>query len=180
MGAVPGTIEELTAREALHRLVVTYSRAVDRRDFVLLRSLYDDAAYEEHGAMFQGGPDAYVDFVRRAVSAYDSTVHYVVHALFEVRGDEAEGEVHKLNYHRTGGDTPYEIVTGSRSLDRYRRSGGAWRFLSRSITLDWAVKREVSALAYQDFAAGSPPGRPGPDDLSYHALQWFGRANPTV
>lgn len=176
MGVAPSSPDDLLARDALQRLVVAYSRAVDRRDFALLRSLYDDDAYEDHGAMFQGGADAYVAFVSRAVASYEATTHYVVHTAFEVRGDEAEGEVHKLNYHRTGGDGAYEIVTGSRSFDLYVQRGGTWRFLRRSIALDWAVRREVGAEAYRDFAAGSPPGRPGPEDPSYAMLRWFGRS----
>ncbi|MCI5074468.1 nuclear transport factor 2 family protein [Oricola sp.] len=175
MGIRDATIEETIARESLRRLVTAYSRAVDRRDFALLRSLYHDDAFEEHGNMFAGNADDYVAFVRRALSNYEMTDHYVVNMTFEIDGDEAEGEVYKINYHRTSGPDAEEVVTGSRSLDRYRRRQGEWRFLSRSITLDWAQKRPVDRSAYEDFAAGSPPGKAGPDDLSYSLLQLFKR-----
>lgn len=175
MGIREADLEELAARDSLRRLVTAYSRAVDRRDFPLLRSLYHDDAYEEHGEMFVGGPEAYVAFVEKALSNYAATAHYVVNTNFEIDGDRAEGEVYKINYHRTHGPDAYEIITGSRSLDRYRRDKGEWRFLGRSITLDWSNKRAVDADAYRDFAAGSPPGRPGPDDLSYEVLKLFGR-----
>jgi hypothetical protein len=175
MGIRDTSIEELIARDSLRRLVTAYSRAVDRRDFSLLRSLYHDDAFEEHGGMFSGGPDAYVAFVGKAISAYEASAHYVVNMSFEIDGDEAEGEIYKINYHRTHGPDAYEIVTGSRSLDRYSRRDGEWRFTSRSITLDWARKRAVDADAYKDFAAGSPPGKAGADDLSYQLLQLFSR-----
>ena len=175
MGIRDASIEEVMARDSLRRLVTSYSRAVDRRDFALLRSLYHDDAFERHGEMFSGGADAYVDFVRKALSAYEATVHYVVNAAFEIDGDEAEGEVHKINYHRTYGPDAWEIVTGSRSLDRYLRRDGEWRFLSRSIALDWADRRKVDPRAYEDFAAGSPPGKAGAGDLSYTLLSRFQR-----
>lgn len=175
MGMAEPTLDEIAAREALRRLVTAYSRAVDRRDFVLLRSLYDDAATDTHGQMFQGGADAYVAFCERALSTYEATVHYVTNMEFVIDGDRAEGEVHKINYHRTHGPESYEIVTGSRSLDHYIRRDGTWRFLSRQITLDWARKQVVDPAAYQDFAASSPLGKPGPDDLSYHVLKAFPR-----
>jgi predicted SnoaL-like aldol condensation-catalyzing enzyme len=175
MGIRETSLDELVARDSLRRLVTLYSRAVDRRDFKLLRSLYHDDAFEQHGTMFEGGADAYVAFVEKALSAYEVTAHYVVNTAFEIAGDEAEGEVYKINYHRTLGPERYEIVTGSRSLDRYRRSNGEWRFLSRSITLDWANKRRVDPEAYGDFAAASPLGRPGREDLSYELLSLFGR-----
>lgn len=175
MGIREVDLGELAARDALRRLVTAYSRAVDRRDFKLLRSLYHDEAFEEHGDMFTGGPDQYMAFVEKALSSYAATAHYVVNTSFEIEGDHAEGEVYKINYHRTHGPDAHEVITGSRSLDRYRRDDGAWRFLGRSITLDWSTKRAVDAGAYRDFAAGSPPGRPGPDDLSYQVLTLFGR-----
>lgn len=175
MGIREPDLSELAARDSLRRLVIAYSRAADRRDFKLFRSLYDDDGYETHGDMFSGTADEYIVFVEQALSAYEATVHYVVNTAFEVAGDEAEGEVHKINYHRTHRPDSHEIITGSRSMDRYRRRNGEWRFLSRSITLDWSVKRAVDPAAYQDFAAGSPPGAAGPDDLSYQALSMFGR-----
>jgi hypothetical protein len=175
MGIRDASLDELMARDSLRRLVTAYSRATDRRDFVLLRSLYHDDAIEQHGDMFSGGPDAYIAFVQKALSAYEATVHYVANMTFEIAGNEAEGEIHKINYHRTPGPHAREIVTGSRSLDRYERRNGEWRFSRRSITLDWARTEAVDSAAYADFAAGSPPGRPGPDDLSYQLLRWFGR-----
>lgn len=175
MGIRASGLEDVVARDCLRRLVTAYSRAVDRRDFKLLRSLYHDDAVERHGKMFEGGPDDYVAFVEKALSAYEATAHYVTNMIFEVDGDLAEGEVYKLNYHRTPRPGSEEIVTGSRSLDRYRRSDGEWRFLSRSITLDWARKQPVDPAAYLDFAAASPPGLPGADDLSYQLLTKFPR-----
>jgi len=166
---------ELAARDCLWRLVNTYSRAVDRRDFTLLRSLYADDALEEHGAMFTGSSDDYVAWVAGALANWSATAHYVTNALFEVKGDYAEGEIYKVSYHRTlDGDD--EIITGSRSLDRFVRRDGEWRFLGRCVTLDWAQKRPVNRAAYESFAAASPPGRPGADDLSYRRLELFARA----
>ena len=175
MGIRDASIEDIAARDSLRRLVTAYSRAVDRRDFALLRSLYHDDALDRHGGMFEGGADAYVAFVETALAAYEATVHYVVNTSFEIDGDEAEGEVHKINYHRTQGPDAYEIVTGSRSLDRYARRNGEWRFLSRTITLDWARRRPVDREAYGAFAAQSPHGSAGPDDLSYSAITRLAR-----
>lgn len=175
MGFSEPDLAEIAARQCLRRLVDSYSRACDRRDFALLRSLYHDDAVEEHGDMFTGSPDAYVAWVRDALAAWSATAHYVTNALFEVAGDYAEGEIYKLNYHRTLDDAE-EIVTGSRSLDRYARRHGEWRFLGRCVTLDWARRRPASRDAYENFAAASPHGRPGPEDLSYARLTLFGRA----
>ncbi|MBI4921631.1 MAG: nuclear transport factor 2 family protein [Devosia nanyangense] len=175
MGFGPRSAAELADLDCLERLVTTYSRAIDRRDFALLRSLYHDDAVEEHGEMFSGSPDAYVDFVRTALAGYAATAHYVVHSLFELDGDAAEGETYKINYHRTHGADAREVITGSRSLDRFARRDGEWRFLRRSVVIDWARTRPADASAYDDFAAGSPHGSPGAGDLSYVVLELLGR-----
>jgi hypothetical protein len=165
---------ELAARDCLWRLVNAYSRACDRRDFALLRSLYHDDALEEHGDMFRGPPDAYVAWVTDALENWSATAHYVANALFEVRGAFAEGEIYKINYHLTR-DGAEEIITGSRSLDRFARRNGEWRFLGRCVTLDWAHRRPVSREAFENFAAASPHGQPGEADPSYRVLSLFAR-----
>ena len=171
-------LQDLLAKEALGRLVASYSRAVDRRDFAMVQSLYAPEAFDDHGGMYQGGVEGYIAFLRQALARYQVTVHYVVQALFQVQGDQAEGEVHKVNYHREVGEPGREILTGSRSLDRYVRRQGEWLFMSRSITLDWARQGRVDPAAYQDFAAQSPHGQAGAADLSYRLLQHFPRMEP--
>jgi hypothetical protein len=175
MGFAPRSAAELADLDCLGRLVTAYSRAIDRRDFALLRSLYHDDAVEQHGEMFRGSPDDYVGFVKGALAAYATTAHYVVNTLFELDGDAAEGETYKINYHRTHGPDAREVITGSRSLDSSSRRGGEWRFSRRSVVLDWARTQEADAAAYSDFAAGSPHGAAGADDLSYALLSLFRR-----
>lgn len=169
MGFREPDISELAARECLRQLVLAYSRACDRRDFALLRSLYHDDALEEHGEMFTGSADEYVAWVEGALANWSATAHYVTNTLFEINDDQAEGETYKINYHRTL-DGRQEIITGSRSLDRFAKRDGEWRFLGRCVTLDWAQQREASTEAYENFAAASPHGKPGADDLSYERL----------
>lgn len=174
MGFREQDISELAARECLRQLVHAYSRACDRRDFALLRSLYHDDALEEHGDMFTGSPDEYIAWLQSALANWSATAHYVTNSVFAVEGDHAEGETYKINYHRTL-DGRREIITGSRSLDRFAKRNGEWRFLGRCVTLDWAHQRDASTEAYESFAAASPHGRAGPDDLSYQRLPLLAR-----
>jgi len=167
MGIAPRPPAELADAEALHRLALAYSRAIDRRDYALLESLYWPEATDRHGAMFEGGAAEFVAFVRAALARYEATVHYVVHAAYAVAGDRAEGEVHKVNYHRTPGPGAVETVTGSRSLDHCQRRGGEWRFLSREVVIDWVQVRPADPAAWADAAAQSPRGTAGPDDPSF-------------
>ncbi len=171
-------LAEAADRSELRQLVDLYGRAIDRRDFTLLRSLYWDDATEEHGNMFRGTADEYVSWVEGALAMNEMTVHYAVNTLFALDGDYAEGEVCKVSYHRlTGdpktGDPVREVTTGSRSLDRYARRNGVWKFLHRYVVLDWAEQRDADTSAYASFAANSPPGRVDGEDASFTRLRFF-------
>lgn len=165
----------LADKMALQELCMKYSRAVDRRDFDLLRSLYAEDSTDEHGGMFAGSGGDFVDYVSRTVTQFESTAHYVVNMLFAVDGDRAEGEVYKVNYHRTRPPERMEIITGSRSHDRYAKRNGVWKFTYRGIVLDWARQAPADDAAYAHFAAGSAPGQPDETDLSYARLSMFMR-----
>lgn len=179
MGFREPDARQLAIRDCLTRLVHTYSRACDRRDFVLLRSLYHDDALEEHGEMFTGTPDAYVVWLRRALANWSSTTHYVANTLFEIDGEYAEGEIYKINHHRTLDDRE-DVITGSRSLDRFACRDGEWRFIGRCVTLDWSQRRPAQDQATAGFAAKSPLGSPDERDVSYGRLALFKRARSTT
>jgi hypothetical protein len=154
-------LQTLLAREALRDLTARYCRAVDRRDFALVRSLYHDDAVHDHGAMFQGGPDAFVAWLGGAMGDI-VTHHFIGNALFAIGGDEAEGEVYTINYHIIGGARDY--IAGGRYLDHYVRQDGRWLFKARKRVLDWTHERETKA---GQTGAGVARGAFGADDASY-------------
>jgi hypothetical protein len=172
---VADRLQELIDKQALHELVLTYCRAIDRRDFVLVRSLYHDDAIDDHGSMFQGGPDEYVAWLPKMMANFEATVHSISNALFVVAGDRAQGELYSVAYHRTHPPAARDIVAGGRYLDHYERRDGAWRFARRALALDWCRIDAVSEAAYAELAASAPAGRAGADDPSYRLLSYFAR-----
>ncbi|WP_341862032.1 nuclear transport factor 2 family protein [Gymnodinialimonas sp. 57CJ19] len=172
----PRSPQEIADADALSRLVAAYSRAVDRRDLAMLRALYLPEGTDAHGRAFTGSADDYVTYVETALKAYSATAHYVMQTAFEIDGDTAQGEVHKLNYHRTHGPDAHHVVTGSRSLDHYARRGGAWFFRSRHVVIDWVDRRGVNAADWNDPAATSERGCAGRDDPSYRVVPAFAQA----
>jgi SnoaL-like domain len=173
---VSDTLQTLLDKQALHELVLSYCRACDRRDFALLRTLYHDDAIDDHGAMFRGSPDEYVAWLPQVMGQFAATAHLLGNALFVVDGDHAQGELYSVAYHRTHPPQERDIVIGGRYLDRYQRRAGCWRFLRRSLALDWCRVETVDPSWYREFAAGAPAGRPDERDPSYLVLPWFTRA----
>jgi hypothetical protein len=168
-------LQQLIDKQALHELVLTYCRACDRRDFPLLRTLYHDDAIDDHGAMFCGSADAYVAWLPGVLANFAATVHSISNALFVVAGEQAQGELYALAYHRTHGPQAQEILIGGRYLDCYERRAGVWKFLRRSLALDFCRLATVDPAAYEQFGAGAPAGRTDLKDPSYVALSFFRR-----
>ena len=166
-------LQDMLDKHQLHELVLTYCRASDRRDFALVRSLYHDDAIDDHGTMFSGPVDEFIAWLPKTMAQFEATQHSISNALFKVDGDKANGEIYALAYHRTHPPDAQEIVIGGRYLDRYERRNGTWKFIHRSLALDWANVRPVDPAAYQQFAAGAALGRPGADDPSYQELPLF-------
>lgn len=164
---------EIADQFALQQLAQAYCHAIDRRDFALLRSLYHDDAIDDHGAMFCGGPDAYVAWLPSMLANWAATVHSITNMLFLVDGDAAEGELQTLAYHRTAAAPVREIVAGGRYLDQYRKRGGVWRFWRRSLVLDWFEDRPLLRGEGPGIDDGVEMGRPGADDAVYARLGLF-------
>jgi hypothetical protein len=172
---VSDTLQTLSDKQALNELVLTYCRACDRRDFDLLRTLYHDDAIDDHGAMFRGSARDYLAWLPQVMAQFEATVHSISNALFVVDGAHAQGELYTVAYHRTHPPQAREIVIGGRYFDRYERRDGLWRFAHRALALDWCRVHDVDPLAYGEFAASAPRGRPDAQDPSYLALSWFSR-----
>ena len=141
-------IQELADKEAIRELVLLYSRGVDRQDPALLRDLYTDDATDTHGNTFDGGKEAYVDFLEQSFPYMHYSGHHVCNHLISVDGDVAEGEVYALAWHvfpdAEGGQT--EDLMLVRYIDRYRRcDDGRWRFAKRVVTYDFRSRRPAAA-----------------------------------
>ncbi|MGB8364947.1 MAG: nuclear transport factor 2 family protein [Rhizomicrobium sp.] len=158
-------LETLIAKEEIRELAMLYSRGVDRKDAALLRTLYTKDATDTHGDTFDGGAEAYVDFLEKAFPHMRYSGHHICNHLISVDGDEGEGEVYVIAYHiipdRQGGWL--EDLMAVRYIDRYRKEEDRrWRFAKRVVTYDMRSVRPVPAPA---------GGAPNPiEDPSYTTL----------
>jgi hypothetical protein len=67
----------------------------------LIRSCYHADAHDDHGA-FRGDVGGFLDWVRDALSYFDSTMHFIGNQLIDVEGDVAHTESYCVAYHRRG------------------------------------------------------------------------------
>ena len=161
----PRSLEDLIAKDAIRELAMLYSRGVDRKDAALLRTLYTKDATDTHGDTFDGGGDAFVDFLETSFPHMRYSGHHICNHLISIAGEGGEGEVYAIAYHiipdGTGGWL--EDLMTVRYIDRYRKEAdGHWRFASRVVTYDMRSTRPVSGLISQMSQPSADP--------SYRAL----------
>lgn len=170
-------LDDLLVKERLHELEMAYCRGVDRRDPDLLRSIFFEDAIEEHGEMYRGGAMDFVDWVfRDFMPLYEMTAHYVLNEWYRVDGDRAEGETHRLSYHRerAADGSAVEAIAACRTFNRYQKRNGEWRIAYRGVVRDWVTKRPVDNKLFEGHFAMTM-SRPDAQDLSYRVLSMFPR-----
>lgn len=165
-------VRELLDKQAITELVYNYSRAVDRRDFELLASLYTTDGVDDHAGLYSGDAAGFVDWLREALEGVDITTHHVHNLLLAIDGDRAEGEVYVTAYNRipNAQNDWDDFLQGLRYLDRYRREDGGWRFSHRTVVCDWAQNQPAFWDAENPLLSGKRFGVAGEGDASYRCL----------
>jgi hypothetical protein len=120
------TIATLIAREEIRELAQLYSRAIDRKDLALCRSLYTSDATDSHGENFDGSADGFMRFLDTVLPGAHYTGHHVCNHLISIDGDTGEGEVYALA-HQVLADADGQLqsdVMSVRYFDQYRKENG--------------------------------------------------------
>ena len=61
MNDINTKIQEIIDKDAIRELVNIYCRAADRHDNDLMRSLYHEDAFDDHGSFFKGKAMEFID-----------------------------------------------------------------------------------------------------------------------
>ena len=80
-------LEDLIAKQAIKELVLKYCRAIDRKDYVSLATLYHDEATDDHGGMFNGTAKEFLAWLPNMLETMKVTSHMVTNHLITVDGD---------------------------------------------------------------------------------------------
>lgn len=138
----PGTPDpaSLADRRAIHDLVLTYCRGIDRLDRELVTGCFHPDATDTHGS-FHGSVSEFVDWAFGLLGRYDATMHLVANHLATVRGSAAVAETYGVAHHRSSDPDPRRNLTvGFRYLDRLeRRNDGPWLIARRIATTEWVT-----------------------------------------
>lgn len=169
-------LEILLAERAISRVILSYSRAVDRYDFDALADCYWPDAVDDHGS-FVGSASDFVTWNQGALARFDRTSHFLGNMLIDVDLDahRARAETYAVAYHRyTDADGQLtDMTAGLRYVDLFEERHADWRILERVIAYDW--RRTDPAHGQTGFADTYVTGVRSAQDVVYTMGGWNDR-----
>lgn len=138
-------LQRLIDREEIRDLLARYARGVDRADWDLVRAVYHEDAYDDHGA-YKGGVEGFIAFLEERSRPLPQSMHFLGNCLIEFASDEvAAVETYFMTAHtllpRTLPDgseepVPSQLSSYGRYVDRMERRGGPWRIAHRTVVAE--------------------------------------------
>ena len=111
------------------------------------------------------------DFSEEIGVTIDKTLSCVAHTVtnhwIEVDGDVAVGESYVIAYQNIIVDTPEDVITGGRYVDRYERRQGVLKIAHRTFVLDWTTSSQAKNLMGSGMFEGMTTGSRSKADPVY-------------
>lgn len=132
------TLEEISDRMELQRLVVDYAYAIDQRAWDRLDRIFTPDAYIDYRAMggIDGSYPAIKAWLPQALQHFPAYMHFVGNASLEISGDAARGTIACFNpmvvpQPPGAGGAADTMFLGLWYRDQYRRTADGWRIAER-------------------------------------------------
>ncbi|MFO0449299.1 MAG: nuclear transport factor 2 family protein [Pseudomonadota bacterium] len=167
MTELPPELREVIDRQKIYDVLTRYCRALDRCDVELMKTVYWEDGFDDHG-VFEGNAQEFAEFIVREIQRwFEVTMHSISNVHMELDGDVAHTESYLIAYHRVKGDAqkladvfgstylrrfadgdriPHDFVFGGRYVDRLEKRGGVWRIAKRTVVMDWNLNQPTSSL----------------------------------
>ena len=177
MSEVDSKIQGILDKESIRELVCTYCRAADRHDNELMRSLYHEDAYDDHGSFFKGKAMEFLDLLPEIQKSMGILHHNVTTHNIKLSGTKAEGETYIIAFHQVlTEEGNYDVLIGGRYFDEYEKRNDVWKFSSRAVDADWVYVNDPSQVNLtHPMIEGADIGSPNEEDPSYQRLKLFKR-----
>lgn len=145
-------LKKLQARAEIQHVMNLWCRAIDRRDWGLIREVFHPDGYDDHG-IFRGNVDGLVAWATQRHSTITRSMHFATNMLIEFTDDDnALVETYSLaiqRYTSEGGETrkaiaggadvgdnPFDMVISGRYVDHFQRRDGKWKIYRRTVIFD--------------------------------------------
>jgi hypothetical protein len=162
--------EYLLACEAIRQQLCSYGRAIDRRDWTLLRQVWHPDGTLDYSLPGVVTPDQLIEALRSSANPEDVWLHPLVHISIEVQGDKAASEAYASTraYHRLSKTSVRETLIHARYFDTWSRRDGRWAIDHRKAITDISITREIEGVVRMS------QGKPDRSDPSYAVFDALG------
>lgn len=141
-------VERLWARELIRERLGTYCKAVDTKDWSLLRSCFGEGHQHKHGS-YEGDADGFVEFVRSKFENLEVSLHALSNISISIAPDglRANSEANFSSVHRFDAEEETEaydwFVEGTYS-DELICSNGVWLIVKRVGKSRWQRRMPIT------------------------------------
>jgi hypothetical protein len=167
-------LQDLLDKDALRDIALRYSRAIDRMDLELLKTVYHPDAIDDHGVWFNGPASEFIAQLPKINDRLEALHHSITNSFYRIDGDRADGELYFNAYQRTKPPESLHITVRGRYLDNYERRDGVWRIAYRRLVWDSMETLPVADADVNGFAKMGSIGS-FENDRSYEALRLLPR-----
>jgi SnoaL-like domain len=164
-------LQKLIDRQAIHDVLMRYSRGLDRHEREVLESIYWPDALDDH-ITYRGDPKGFIEYSFEFTKDM-RTSHMLLNNLIEFESAvRARSETYYIGYH----DMPAalgreDFFMGGRYLDLMEKRGNEWRIKKRVLTCDWYSRMpSTSTWGTGIMAALKTRGERYPDDPLYRVF----------
>jgi ketosteroid isomerase-like protein len=176
MSDLAPAVQALLDKSEITELLTRYLRAIDRGDIARLRACYADGATEEHGGIYAGPAQGYIDTIEAALRHPRSVgTHTLSNVLIDIAGDRALSEHYVLALTRVKADgVVRDCLVASRIIDDLERHDGRWLIARRRLRFDWSQElgpRPDRWVGGQLDPANLLHGAKFPDDPIYDGIR---------
>jgi ketosteroid isomerase-like protein len=167
-------VQALLDKNEITELLTRYLRAIDRGDIATLRASYLPDATEEHGGLYAGPAQGYIDTIEAALTNPRAVgTHTLTNVLIDLYGDQARSEHYVLALTRLKADgVVSDSLVATRIVDDLRRQDGRWGIARRRLRFDWVHDigpRPATWLYGQRDPTTLLQSAKYPDDIVYDA-----------
>jgi hypothetical protein len=163
-------IQEMLDHYEITKTLKEYCFGCDRCDPEIMRSVYLEDSFDDHGHVKAPGPEFVRIMIGDIRGTTDSLSHLLGQSLVRVDGDKAGADTYFLAvFHNTSEDgTRMCNQLGGRFVDRFEREDGRWRIKHRQVVRDWSISLPVEADALA--RAGLMHGQRSDSDPAFAVL----------
>ncbi len=140
MGATADDLQVLLDERAVSVLLHRYARAIDAKDWELLKACFLPDAVALYGEAIGRveGADAIVGACRQALERLDSSHHLIGNLEIEIDGDSASARSNLHAQHTRAGTPGGDNFTiGGVYVDQISRTAGGWLIRQRELKMLW-------------------------------------------